>query len=69
LKKADFVLSTKRKLVTVKKSEAGRKSGTFALATARAYKRLGCTGFIPVKKGTNLYKAALEEMALMTAGA
>jgi hypothetical protein len=66
LKKSDFVLSKHKKIVTRKKSEAGRKSGVFALATARAYAKLGITGFTPVRKGTPLHKAALEELALMS---
>jgi len=69
LKKSDFVLSKKKKIVTRKKSEAGRKSGLFAQATVRAYAKLGITRFTAMRKGTPLHAAALEELALINGGA
>eukprot|EP00927_Polykrikos_kofoidii_P018294 TRINITY_DN1845_c0_g2_i1.p1 TRINITY_DN1845_c0_g2~~TRINITY_DN1845_c0_g2_i1.p1 ORF type:complete len:131 (-),score=33.57 TRINITY_DN1845_c0_g2_i1:193-585(-) len=62
LKKTDFKRNKAGKIVSRRASEAGRKSYArikgWTVAVSKAKKNLGLTGFIAVKKGTPLYKAA-----------
>merc|ERR1712032_214905 len=62
LKKSDLMMSKSGKIVSRKAHLAGRKkyvniqSWTKAVQAAR--KELGVKGFVPIKKGSPLYKAA-----------
>eukprot|EP00927_Polykrikos_kofoidii_P059058 TRINITY_DN5405_c0_g1_i4.p1 TRINITY_DN5405_c0_g1~~TRINITY_DN5405_c0_g1_i4.p1 ORF type:complete len:163 (+),score=50.15 TRINITY_DN5405_c0_g1_i4:35-490(+) len=62
LKKTDFKKNRTGKIVSRKRSEAGKKSYArikgWTVAVQKAKKDLGITGFVAVKKGTPLYKAA-----------
>merc|ERR1739844_741431 len=62
LKKADLVKNKAGKIVSRKSSAAGKKAYAYikawTLAVQKAKKELGVTGFVAIKKGTPLYKAA-----------
>merc|ERR1719433_1028088 len=62
LKKSDMVKSKSGKIVTRKSHAAGVKAYQrikgWTVAVQKAKKDLGITGFVAVKKGTALYKAA-----------
>merc|ERR1712060_773694 len=63
LTKADLTRSkTRGKIVSKKASAAGKKSymniKPWVEATQKARKQLGLRGFVPIKKGSALYKAA-----------
>merc|ERR1719321_1012600 len=61
LRKADLVKSKSRKIVSVKKSELGKKS-KWAKATAKARAEKGYKGFKAIKKGSSFYDKAKEIM-------
>merc|ERR1712203_918445 len=62
LKKSDLVKSKSGKIVSRKASAAGKKAYAnvkgWIAAVQKARKELGVKGFVAVKKGTPLYKAA-----------
>merc|ERR1719386_288652 len=62
LKKSDIVKSKSGKLVSKKASAAGKKAYKhikgWTVAVQKARKELGVKGFVAIKKGTPLYKAA-----------
>merc|ERR1712188_347317 len=62
LKKSDLMKSKTGKVVTKKQHAAGKKAfkniKAWTTACTKARKDLGLTGFVAVKKGTPLYKAA-----------
>merc|ERR1711990_556793 len=62
LKKADLTKSKSGKVVSKKASAAGKKAYKnikgWTAAVQKARKELGVKGFVAVKKGTPLYKAA-----------
>lgn len=62
LKKSDLKKNKAGRIVSRKASEAGKKSYArikgWTVAVQKAKKDLGITGFVAVKKGTPLYKAA-----------
>merc|ERR1711985_199042 len=62
LKKSDLMKSKTGKIVTRKSHAAGLKAYTqikgWTTAVQKARKELGCNGFVAVRKGTPLYKAA-----------
>merc|ERR1719229_193881 len=62
LKKSDLVKSKSGKVVSRKASAAGKKAYAnikgWTAAVQKARKELGIKGFVAVKKGTPLYKAA-----------
>merc|ERR1711920_292339 len=64
LKKSDLQKSKSGKIVSKKRSAAGKKAYArikgWTVAVIAAKKALGLTGFIAVKKGTPLYKKAKE---------
>merc|ERR1712216_365300 len=61
-KKGDLMKSKTGKIVTKSKHAAGKKAFKnikgWTTAVMQARKDLGLTGFVAVKKGTSLYKAA-----------
>merc|ERR1712070_1263844 len=61
-KKTDLMKSKKGKIVTKRMHAAGKKAfkniKAWSTAVIKARKDLGLTGFVAVKKGTPLYKAA-----------
>merc|ERR1712000_155679 len=59
LKKTDLVKSSKRKIVSAKRSQHGKDS-KWAKATAKARAIKGYTGFKAIKKGTSFYAKAKE---------
>merc|ERR1711907_711613 len=59
LTKADLVKSKSRKIVSVKKSEIGKKS-KWARATAKARAEKGYQGFKAIKRGTSFYDKATD---------
>jgi len=61
LKKDDLVKSKGGKIVSARKSKAGKES-KWAVATAKARAVKGYTGFKPIKKGTSFYEKAKEFM-------
>merc|ERR1719221_1321010 len=62
LKKSDLVKSKSGKVVSKKASAAGKKAyaniKAWTVAVQKARKDLGLKGFVAVKKGSALYKAA-----------
>merc|ERR1719163_717141 len=64
LKKSDLQKSKSGKIVSKKRSAAGKKAYARikgrTIAVTAAKKALGLTGFVAVKKGTPLYKKAKE---------
>merc|ERR1711981_390975 len=62
LKKSDLIKSKSGKIVSKKASAAGKKAYAhikgWTVAVQKARKELGVKGFVAVKKGTPLYKAA-----------
>merc|ERR1712054_29788 len=62
LKKSDLMKSKTGKIVTRKSHAAGLKAYKqikgWTAAVQKARKELGCNGFVAVRKGTPLYKAA-----------
>merc|ERR1719217_180600 len=62
LTKADLIKSKANKIVSAKKSEAGKKS-KWAKATAKARAEKGYKGFRPIKRGTSFYDKAKEIMS------
>merc|ERR1711918_84861 len=64
LKKSDLMKSKTGKVVTKKQHAAGKKAYKnikgWTEAVQRARKELGVKGFVPVKKGSALYKKAKE---------
>merc|ERR1711934_1033498 len=62
LKKSDLMKSKSGKLVSKKKHAAGKKAYQrikgWTVAVQKARKELGVKGFVAVKKGSELYKAA-----------
>merc|ERR1711981_202653 len=62
LKKADLVRSKSGKVVSKKASAAGKKAyaniKAWTVAVQKARKDLGLKGFVAVKRGSELYKAA-----------
>merc|ERR1719456_1762637 len=65
LKKEDLVKNKFGRVVSKKKSLAAKKRfanglGKWASAIKKARKELGATGFVAIKKGTPLYKKAME---------
>merc|ERR1719482_1261898 len=61
-KKGDLMRSKSGKIVTKRQHAAGKKAfkniKAWTTAITKARKDLGLTGFVAVKKGTPLYKAA-----------
>mmetsp|Transcript_47005 Transcript_47005/g.135900 ORF Transcript_47005/g.135900 Transcript_47005/m.135900 type:complete len:132 (-) Transcript_47005:69-464(-) len=62
LKKDDLVKSKGGKIVSAKKSAAGKKS-KWAIASAKARAEKGYTGFKGIKRGGSFYNKAKEIMA------
>merc|ERR1719245_1953241 len=64
LKKSDLMKSKTGKIVSKKAHAAGKKAyaniKSWTVAVQKARKDLGVKGFVAVKKGTALYKAAKE---------
>merc|ERR1712185_737735 len=65
LKKSDLVKNSRGKIVSKKSSAAAKKRYTKTIkfwieAVQKARKELGVKGFVPVKKGSALYKKAKE---------
>merc|ERR1711904_512958 len=64
LKKSDLMKSKTGKVVTKKQHAAGKKAYKnikgWTEAVQKARKELGVKGFVPVKKGSALYKKAKE---------
>merc|ERR1712146_335298 len=64
LKKTDLTKSKRGKIVSKKSSAAGKKAYKFikdwTAAVQKARKELGIKGFVPIKKGSALYKKAKE---------
>merc|ERR1719490_699751 len=62
LKKSDLIKSKKGKIVSKKSSAAGKKAYArikgWTIAVQKAKKELGLKGFIAIKKGTPVYRAA-----------
>merc|ERR1719389_1081147 len=62
LKKSDLVKSKTGKVVSKKASAAGKKAyaniKAWTVAVQKARKNLGLKGFVAIKKGSALYKAA-----------
>merc|ERR1712050_216831 len=62
LSKPDLIKSKRGKIVSKKSSAAGKKAYAnikgWTAAVQKAKKELGLKGFVAVKKGTPLYKAA-----------
>mmetsp|Transcript_57958 Transcript_57958/g.104106 ORF Transcript_57958/g.104106 Transcript_57958/m.104106 type:complete len:112 (+) Transcript_57958:1-336(+) len=62
LKKSDLIKSKSGKVVSRKSSAAGKKAygniKGWTVAVQKARKELGVKGFVAIKKGTALYKAA-----------
>merc|ERR1712000_321827 len=62
LKKSDLLKNRSGKIVSKKSHAAGKKAYKhikgWTVAVTKAKKDLGLTGFVAVKKGTPLYKAA-----------
>ncbi|CAE8627462.1 unnamed protein product [Polarella glacialis] len=62
LKKSDLIKSKSGKVVSRKSSAAGKKAygniKGWTVAVQKARKELGLKGFVAIKKGTALYKAA-----------
>jgi len=61
LKKEDLIKSKGGKIVSAKRSKAGKES-KWAVATAKARAVKGYTGFKAIKKGTSFYEKAKEFM-------
>merc|ERR1719379_730187 len=61
LTKADLIKSKSNKIVSAKKSEAGKKS-KWAKATAKARAEKGYSGFKAIKRGTSFYEHAKQIM-------
>jgi hypothetical protein len=57
----DLKYNKNGQIVSKAKSAAGKQS-PWPKAVKRAYNELGLTGFVPAKKGTNLYKLAKSYM-------
>merc|ERR1712093_644451 len=61
-KKGDLMMSKSGKVVTKKQHAAGKKAfkniKAWTVAVSKARKDLKLKGFVPVKKGSPLYKAA-----------
>lgn len=64
LKKEDLIKSKGNKIVSAKKSEAGKKS-KWAKATAKARAEKGYSGFKAIKKGTSFYDKAKQIMTTL----
>merc|ERR1719335_255642 len=62
LKKEHLIKSKDGKIVSAKKSKAGRES-KWARATAKARAAKGYTGFKAIKRGSSFHAMALEVMA------
>ena len=64
MKKSDLQKSKRGKIVSKKRSAAGKKAYArlkgWTVAVTVARKALGLTGFVAVKKGTPLYRKAKE---------
>merc|ERR1719181_416635 len=65
LKKTDLVKNSQGKIVSKKSSAAAKKRYSSTIkgwieAVAKARKELGVKGFVPIKKGSALYKKAKE---------
>merc|ERR1712139_689962 len=64
LSKSDLTKNIYGKIVSKKKSAAGKKSYKYIkgwiVAVSKARKELGVKGFVPVKKGSAIYKKARE---------
>merc|ERR1719476_483365 len=67
LKKSDLMKSKSGKIVTRKSHNAGKKAYAnikkWTAAVQKARKELRVKGFVPVKKGSPLYKAAKAHMS------
>merc|ERR1719443_1718224 len=65
LKKSDLVMNSQGKVVSKKRSAVAKKNYNSTIkvwieAVQKARKELGVKGFVPIKKGTALYKKAKE---------
>merc|ERR1719393_1025957 len=64
MKKSDLIKSKTGKIVSKKASAAGKKAYKnikgWTVAVQQARKELGVKGFVPIKKGSAIYKKAKE---------
>ncbi len=58
LKKSDLKFNKKTKRIVSKKIHSAGEHNPWIKAVTKARKQLGITGFVPVRKGSRLYKLA-----------